>query len=86
MVNENKGKNVRKNENNENNERKNVNVYILSYDGVVTGRPSVASYAYTMVPCSHRLGGPLTQLPTALPPTIFCSQPASRHDFFWFKN
>ena len=44
MVNENKGKNVRKNENNENNERKNVNVYILSYDGVVTGSNQLRSY------------------------------------------
>ena len=38
--NENKGKNVRKNEN----KGKNVNVYILSYDGVVTGSNQLRSY------------------------------------------
>jgi hypothetical protein len=36
---------------------------------------SGASYAYTMLPCSHRLGGPLTQLPTPPQPNMSALDP-----------
>jgi hypothetical protein len=44
---------------------------------VLTSPPFRRSYAYTTVPCSHRLGGPLTQLTTAPPTYHSCSRPAS---------